>query len=171
MRDHWIDQAKFVQTVFDIPKSKMGFDTHHIQDLKLDEKYDVTLFKGVLYHIPNPIGDMERLCKITNEVIIIDTASDPSASPNSFRVIQESKTHVMSGVDGLAWLPSGPEVVRSVLKWQGFPEMRVIRNNRKAVSRYGRGGVPRGRFRVIAARNKTILKNFDRITAQQKTKV
>lgn len=168
IRDHWINQASFLQEVFKIPETKMNFKVQHIDDLQVDRAFDVTLFKGVLYHVPNPIGDIERLCKATNELIIIDTSSKVGAQPNTFTAIRESPTHVMSGVDGLAWLPSGPEVVERVLKWQGFPEMRVIWNRRKRKSNDAEGKKERGgRFRVIAARNKAILENFDRLAKEK----
>jgi hypothetical protein len=69
---------------------------------------------------------------------------------------QESKTHVMSGVDGLAWFPGGPEVIAPILKWCGFPHMRVVRHKKGgAAERF------RGRFRVVATRDAKDLAAFD----------
>jgi len=39
------------------------------------ERFDVTVFKGIFYHLPDPIGVLGRLCDLTNETILVDTAS------------------------------------------------------------------------------------------------
>ena len=35
--------------------------------------YDVVLFLGVLYHLKNPMSVLERLCAVTNEMMIIES--------------------------------------------------------------------------------------------------
>lgn len=42
----------------------------------LDEKFDVVLFLGVLYHSPDPIGYLERVRSVTREVAVIETVVD-----------------------------------------------------------------------------------------------
>src|SRR5262249_36227642 len=118
--------------------------------------YDVTLFKGVFYHIPDPISTLRSICDLTDRAIILDTASRSDIPGECMAPWQESKTHVMSGVDGLAWFPGGPEVIHPILKWAGFAHMRVVQHTK--------GGAPerfRGRFRIIAARKEADLSAYD----------
>jgi hypothetical protein len=62
----------------------------------------------------------------------------------------------MSGVDGLAWFPGGPEVIGAILKWSGFPHMRVVAHRKGDKSERFRG-----RFRVIATREERDLAAYD----------
>ena len=67
---------------------KAGFDTaRELLDSNVEEivadfatcdlepvgTWDVTLFLGVLYHMPDPLGALKRLARMTNELAIIET--------------------------------------------------------------------------------------------------
>ena len=82
------------------------------------QQYDVVLFKGVFYHLPDPIDTLAKLCDLTGRAIIIDSASRSDIPGDCMVPWWESTTHVMSGVDGLAWFPGGPEVIGAILKWR-----------------------------------------------------
>lgn len=154
VRDHWINQAKFLKDTLGYDNS-IEFDVKHVEDLSLDIKYDITLFKGVFYHLPHPTYSLEHLCKITNEVMILDTAAKIGGDPNALYTVMESQTHVMSGVDKLSWIPGGPPILERLFKHFGFTETRVINWTKK------QSGRARGRIRIIAARNRQFFKNFD----------
>lgn len=148
VRQHWIDQAEFLREQWSGNNADMSFAVGHIHDVDLGPGYDVTLFKGVFYHLPDPIGSLLRLCEATREVIIVDTASRSDIPENALVSNQESKSHVMSGVDGLAWLPGGPKAVTDILMQGGFPVSHVVYWNKDAPD-----SLPDwGRFRVAAAR-------------------
>ncbi len=167
IRQHWIDQAKFLRDkVFKISSDKIKFNVDHLDKLSDKETFDFTLFKGVFYHIPDPILSMKILCGITKEIIVIDTAGSVDAPPNTMELYFENPNALMNGVDNLAWLPGGPEVVQNLLKWCGFTESRVI----KQPEVYQPNGHARKmmRFRVIGARNPKSLRRFDRIMERRK---
>lgn len=157
VRDHWINQANFLKKVYNYDDS-INFKVMHVEDLNANEKFDITVFKGVYYHLPRPNRALEHLCNITKEVMFFETASKINGDPDALYYVNESKTHVMSGVDKLAWLPGGPEVLARLFEHYGFPETRVIFWRRR---QHGRG---RGRIRMVAARNKELLKNFDSLS-------
>jgi SAM-dependent methyltransferase len=153
VRDHWIDQANFVREVKYPNASNIKIEVADLKAFTSNTQFDITLFKGVFYHLPDPIHDLLTLCRATRELIILDTATADDVPENCLRPIQESPTRVMSGVDGLAWLPGGPAAVAPILSYAGFPHMRTLR----WVHGKDRGR-DRGRMRVVAARNKELLR-------------
>jgi hypothetical protein len=60
----------------------------------------------------------------TSELLILNTAIS-NAGGYSLVLNWESKTMVMSGIHGLAWLPTGEGVLREILNWCGFPHVRA----------------------------------------------
>ena len=162
VRDHWIDQANFLKKeVFKIESDKVKFEVKHLEDLPEDKKYDFTLFKGVFYHLPDPIAALKKLCTITNDIIVVDTAGSVDAPDNCLELYFEKPNALMNGVDNLAWLPGGPQVVCNMLKWLGFSETRIWNQDNV----YQPNGYDKKfmRFRVIGARSKRTLKRYDRI--------
>jgi hypothetical protein len=82
---------------------------------------------------------------LTREVLIFETATR-SNHPDGYLAVEEEPTdEVMSGVYGLNWLPTGPEVLARILTHCGFPEMRMVRWVKEAFP-------GRGRLGMIAAR-------------------
>jgi len=156
VRDHWINQANFLKKVYGSDNS-VKFEVKHVEELDPNVKYDVTLFKGVFYHLPRPNRALEHLCNITNEIMFFETAAKINGDEDAMYYVDESETHVMSGVDKLAWLPGGPKVLARLFEHYGFPETRLI-YWRKRQQRRGRG-----RIRMVAARNNKLLKNFDEL--------
>jgi tRNA (mo5U34)-methyltransferase len=156
VREHWIRQAELIKSVKYPAASNVQFTTADVKQFAHDGQYDVVLFKGVFYHLPDPISTLARMCELAGRAIIVDSASRSDIPGECMVPWWESTTHVMSGVDGLAWFPGGPEVVGSILKWSGFPHMRVVHHKKgDTAERF------RGRFRVIATRQERDLSAFD----------
>lgn len=76
--------------------TKDGFDYVHerlnskvesldVDVFDLDPKqigtFDVTMMLGVLYHLPNPFGGLEKAASLTKELLIIETHSDMNDRP------------------------------------------------------------------------------------------
>src|SRR6266853_2620809 len=150
VRQHWIDQAELIRSVKFPSSSNVEFRREDIKHyLKAaEDSFDLTIFKGIFYHLPDPIGVLDRLCDMTREVILVDTASTYDIPETCLTAITESTTHVMSGVDGLAWLPGGPAAIRPILEYKGF-RFTEVRYWRRTPDRAGRG-----RFRLIGSRSK-----------------
>jgi tRNA (mo5U34)-methyltransferase len=145
VRKHWIDQAEFIKNTLYPNLTNVSF---HLADAKefLSEfcNTDIVIFKGVFYHLPDPIHVLLELCNKTREVIFVNTESDETVPEHCLSYKPESMTRVMSGVDGLAWWPGGPAALRPILEYAGF-EVKVPAWNRDPAA-------GRGRFTIIGKR-------------------
>jgi len=161
-RPHWIDQARFVRSMLDIDEEQVRFETMHMDAVAdLGQRFDVTLFKGVFYHLPNPIRAVELLASVTEHVMLIDTATSVDAPDDTLTIKFESADHLMSGVDGLSWYPGGPSVVAKIASAYGFSHHHVLYN------RVGQAADTRdvarssiGRCGVLVAREASTLRQF-----------
>ena len=163
VRQHWIDQADFLlrnRTAY--PTDAMRFDVADLYDLPTLglQQFDVTFFRGILYHLPDPVAGLRIAADLTREILVVNTATWNAAPDGALVVSDEPDDRVLSGVYGLNWYPTGPEVLRRILAWAGFPEMRVHWWNRDTVQ-----GRDLGRIEVIAARSAALLHPYDRSVA------
>ena len=125
VRSHWIDQARFL---LDRRGDTEGMrfevcDLYDVSNLGL-QPFDVTLFKGIFYHLPDPITGLRIAADLTRELIIVDTATRNGLPDGLLAVAEEDRVAAMSGVHGLNWYPTGPDVIVRVLRWLGFVETR-----------------------------------------------
>lgn len=148
VREHWINQANYVKSVRYPDADHIEFQVADAKTFRRESRFDVTLFKGIFYHLPDPISVLRDVCDMTERAVIVDTVGRSDIPESAMIPWNESTTHVMSGVDGLAWFPGGPAAVKVILEWAGFPHMRVV---------HWKHGTPetrnRGRFRVFATRD------------------
>jgi SAM-dependent methyltransferase len=151
-RAHWIEQARFLAR--HLPAENIAFEQCALRDLPALglEPFDVTYFSGIFYHLPDPVAGLRIAADHTRELIVVNTDAFPGDG-KGLRINPESGTEVMSGVDHLAWLPTGDAVIRQILGWCGFPHSRV-RFRRKAA--HGRL-----RIEVLGAREEASLAHFD----------
>jgi SAM-dependent methyltransferase len=152
-RAHWIKQAEF------LARHKKGADLRFatcdlaaVPALQLAQ-FDVTLFSGILYHLPDPVAGLRIAADLTGELLIVNTAFQP-ADIDALALNVESDTEVMSGVDRLAWLPTSERVVAEMLSWCGFGHHRLL-------FREVYQGNGRGRIVILAAREKAIFSHYD----------
>ncbi len=157
VREHWISQAKFIQSARTIaPTDRIQFQVSDLYDLpKLElPKCDITMFKGIFYHLPDPVTGLKLAADMTNEVLFLDTATTWGDEDGFMKVGWECKEHVMSGVHGLKWSPTGPRVLANMLVWMGFVEMKLIYFKQ-------RPNVPgRGRVEIVASKKKGLLEDL-----------
>jgi SAM-dependent methyltransferase len=156
IREHWIKQAEFIKAVKYGAAESIQFAVADAKTFAPSARYDVTLFKGIFYHLPDPITTLRSICDLTERVMVVDTATKSNIHGTCLVPWRESVTHVMSGVDGLAWLPGGPEVVNAILAWAGFPYTRVPYHKKG-----GEAERFRGRLRLVAARHEGDLAAYD----------
>lgn len=156
VREHWIRQCEFVMQNRTLPTENMEFRQADLLDVSLwDEEFDVTWFSGLFYHLPDPITGLKNAADRTKELIFVNTAAvpvDPGVDEvPALHLKLEGSEELLSGVYNLAWSPSGPEVMKSVLKWMGFAETRLIFWHKKV--RLGDRPVS-GRLCIVGAREK-----------------
>jgi tRNA (mo5U34)-methyltransferase len=155
-REHWIRQARFIKEhrpdtdgiefevmdLYDLPKR--GF-----------APFDVTLFKGIFYHLPDPVTGLKIAADLTNEALIMDTNSRAGLPDGMLALEGEGAEELMLGIHGLNWHPTGPETVIRILEWAGFVEFHVIR----WVREYKPGT---GRFGMVASKKHGLLDGWKR---------
>lgn len=153
-RQHWVDQAEFLARV--CPAPNLTVRRCELKDLPALalEPFDVTFFGGILYHLPDPITGLRIAADLTKELLVVNTAVMPRRD-RGLMLNLESPTHVLSGVDRLAWLPTQPSVVRDLLAWCGFKHTRI-----DAYFSYGPSKWKR--LQMLAARDEGAFEAYDR---------
>jgi len=153
VREHWIEQARFLQehrTVAPTEGTRFEVcDLYTLPELGL-ESFDITLFHGLLYHLPDPVSALRIAADLTKEVIFVSTATRSGLPDGLLAVGNESKEQLLSGVHGLNWLPTGPDVVMRILEWLGFEETTLLWWQEEVENQ-------RGRLEVVASREKGLL--------------
>ncbi|MCC5974353.1 MAG: methyltransferase domain-containing protein [Rubellimicrobium sp.] len=155
VRQHWIDQARFVAARRKRNSDGMQFEVADLLALEaMDEMFDVTWFSGLLYHLPDPVRGLRIAADRTRDLLLVNTAvaatQDGPPERLSMELKFESRNNVMSGVHELAWLPSGPKVLQKILADLGFAETKLLFwLSSEAPGRTG----PRGRLAIVAARS------------------
>jgi SAM-dependent methyltransferase len=126
IREHWIEQARFLAQHREGPRGDIDFDICDLYELpKLGlEPFDIVFFRGIFYHLPDPITGLKIAADLTNELLVLNTATRAGLPDGLLAVSDESRTHAMSGVYGLNWFPTGPKVLDRVVRWAGFSESR-----------------------------------------------
>ena len=163
VRKKWIDQCMLLRDeVYKVDPEKMHFEIAHIHKLKtMVKQFDVTLFKGVLYHIPDVIESLKTVCDMTKDVLILNTAGSADVSKNCMKVYFEDPNASMAGIDKMAWLPGSTDLLKRILASLGFKHSRVYQDiiypARPHVKRVG----------LIATRKKGMLNRYDRVRARK----
>jgi tRNA (mo5U34)-methyltransferase len=159
VREHWIEQARFLAEQRSGPTDDVSFAVHDLYDVPSLglEPYDLTLFHGIFYHLPSPVSGLEIAADLTREALVVSTTTQDGYDDGLLVVDQESTKLLRSGVYGLSWFPTGPEVIRRPLAWMGFGEVRVDRWRRRRGQRVAR----REELRLVAARKPETIRTYD----------
>jgi tRNA (mo5U34)-methyltransferase len=97
--------------------------------------FDVVLFLGVLYHLPNPLLALERVASVTNDLLVLETVVDmvgitrPAAAFYPERELNDDPTNW--------WGPNQP-AVQGMLRHVGFKRVDLITPIRSAPYRAAR---------------------------------
>jgi tRNA (mo5U34)-methyltransferase len=170
VREHWIRQARFVaENRTTSPTDDMTFQVCDLYDVpKLGlEPFDVTFFHGIFYHLPDPVTGLKVAGDHTKELLVLNTTTIRGYPEGVLVADEESRTWVRSGVYGLNWFPSGPEVLSHILNWMGFTETRCDRWRQRSGQRAAR----REELRMLAARDPETLRRYDEALAPGKRPV
>jgi tRNA (mo5U34)-methyltransferase len=85
--------------------------------------FDVVLFLGVLYHLPNPLLSLERIAAVTREMLVVETVVDmvgitrPAAAFYPDRELNDDPTN---------WWGPNHAAVEGMLKAVGFARVETI---------------------------------------------
>src|SRR3954451_1349357 len=165
VRERWIEQARFLAEHRSAPADDLSFDVQDLYDvpsLRL-EPFDVALFYGIFYHLPSPIAGLKVVADLAREAVVISTTTMDGHEDGLLVVNEESTELLRSGVYGLSWFPTGPEILRRSLAWMGFPEARVDRWRRRRGQRADR----KAELRLVAARRAETIDRYDESVAER----
>ncbi len=158
VRDHWIRQAEFLKRHRAGDRDRVRFalcDLREIDEKIGEARFDICLFKGIFYHLPDPIASLKVVADRTDEILILDTAAAKDKPDGFLQLRFEPTADPMSGVHELAWFPTGASVLKGILDWLGFQETRLIFWKKPQRGRFGR-------IRIVGARSKRLLEHFDK---------
>jgi hypothetical protein len=93
---------------------------------------------------------------MTGDVMIVNTSTTIGLPDGQLTVSEESITRAVSGVYGLNWFPTGPDVLARLLGWLGFTEVRVNWWRRMPGQKPGHA-----RLELVTSRNASALARFD----------
>jgi hypothetical protein len=167
-REHWIAQARFLAEHRIEPSDGITFEVCDLYDLPraAPGRFDVTWFNGIFYHLPDPVSGLKLAADLTDELLILNTATKAGQPDGALVVGRENPDRLLSGMDDLNWFPTGPVVLTRILNWLGFPEVRcsVWRTppNQKA-------GLDR--IEMLAAREEGYLADFDASAGEGKARL
>ena len=161
-RQHWLDQAAFLARFHDAPQLELRRLTLGELPALALEPFDVTLFSGLFYHLPDPVAGLRHAADLTRELLVVNTSVKPRRH-RGLELSWESTSVALSGVDGLAWLPTGWEVMGDILAWCGFPHVRIDLYWTPRML-----GRPRGwrRLQMLAARDERTFERYDQVRPQ-----
>ena len=165
-RRHWIDQAVFIRDTRELDPAQVRFEVATLEELEgHDQDYDITWFSGLFQHLPEPVAALQAAADRTQELLFLNSACLPAvpdvAEDPSLMLQTESADHPLSGIHGLGAIPSGPAVLKSILKWMGFKEVKTYLWNQPQ----GEAGRPvRGRVALVAARLPGVLDKVPDLT-------
>jgi 2-polyprenyl-3-methyl-5-hydroxy-6-metoxy-1,4-benzoquinol methylase len=113
-RQMHVDQANLVFDAKSVEPSRYQFERSDIFALDLHEqRFDIVLCLGLLYHISKPFELMERIAAWNTDLLVIDSTLDTEAQGACFRMIQQSVEDPRSALDRpIALHPTSRAVVR-----------------------------------------------------------
>jgi len=165
VRDHWIDQARFVQENCRVaPTDNIEFEVFDMMRLRERnlEPADITLFKGIFYHLADPIQGLKIAADMTKELLWFNSAMIFKEDERGMICTFERAELKMSGVHSLSWTPTGPQVIVMMLYWLGFNDIwHVFTRPYPANLKYGR-------MEIIAARTEGELDGLGSVEGARK---
>lgn len=157
--EHWIRQARFLAENRDPPSEPPRFEVRDLYDLPALglQPHDLTFFRGIFYHLPDPIHGLRIAADLTRELIIVNSATWNGLPDGMLVLGREGRAGPLPGVHGLKWFPTGPETITRTLEWLGFPETRCHMWHREMPNQ----PPELGRVEILAARDPEILNAYD----------
>ncbi len=95
-------------------------------DLEKLGSFDVVFFLGVLYHMKDPIGSLERLRKMTREVAVIETEAMEIPGCSEKEVWESFSSDQLHG-DITNWFAPNAMALQGMCRAAGFREVEVTR--------------------------------------------
>jgi tRNA (mo5U34)-methyltransferase len=134
--DMYLQQAKGCAEIWNLDIEYRLIDCDDLEVLDLQETFDIVFFTGILYHLKNPLGVLERVSKLCKDAIVVETEILKRNAPHVVysrwgppERIAVTACHkgIMKFVennelnnDGSNWWIPDEECVRGMLRTAGF---------------------------------------------------
>ncbi len=118
---------------FDLARRALGSNVEDVVadfmtvDLKKVGAFDIVLYLGVLYHMPNPVASLERVAEVTREVAIIETEAVVVPGYEDRAVAEFFETDELDGDPTNWWAPNIRALV-AMCKAAGFRKVDTTVN-------------------------------------------
>ncbi len=133
LKQQAIDRANLIKKYYNIKNIK--YKKKNIEKLNLNKKFNIVTANGLLYHLSDIIGSMEKISSITKEILIISTFkhSDFSLAKIGLPNISFTKSKTLylqiedtnlagNGYKSLVMVPSEKSLIR-LIKNTGFKSL------------------------------------------------
>ena len=149
-REHWIAQGRFLAETRGVD---IEFEVMDLYDFDHGD-FDIALFQGIFYHLPDPVTGLKLIADHTRELLILNTATRNDEPDGRLVLVEENTENPLHGIHGVAWYPSGPKVFERLFPWLGFPFTHL------GYSSTDVAGQPSdvGRLEMFAARSEDLLR-------------
>ncbi len=88
--DVFLQQAEACRAIWGLDIEYRKLDANHLH--MLNQRFDIVIFTGILYHLKNPLGVLEQVAELCNDAIVVETEVIPPT--------RESVVHVRLGRRG-----------------------------------------------------------------------
>ena len=158
VREHWIKQARFIKRHRTLsPTNFVRFDILNLYDLptlSLDP-FDIVQFRGLFYHLTDPIGGLKIAADHSRDVLLFSTAVIWGEADGSLRSVLQPCNKLHGSTERLTWYPTGPRICAELIRQLGFDSIKLTKYNQ--IKRRP----TRGRLELVAARENGRLQNLD----------
>lgn len=156
----WGERGWGTRQGFDLAHRALGSRVEPVDLPSLDElgalgRFDVVLFCGVLYHLPDPLPVLARVADAARELLVLETHADLQGLRRPAMAFYPGAE--VDGDPSNWWGPNVP-LLAALLRGHGFEGVDVVardplpRRMARALRRRGRYRVGQGRVTLHAAR-------------------
>lgn len=165
VRELWIKQANYLKACLPGRTDNIHFEQCDLMELDnilpTDKQFDICIFKGIFYHLPNPVAGLKLVADRTREVIVVDSDMASHQPDGYLKFIAEGVENPLSGVHQIAWAPTGPQVIKDILHLLGFTTAKTVMW--WSPDKDAKPGA-HGRVRVVASRKPELLAHIETLT-------
>lgn len=156
----WGDRGWGTRAGFDLARRALGSsveaaDLGSLEDVPSLGSFDVVLFLGVLYHLPDPLPTLEGVAGCARELLILETHADLQGMRRPAMAYYPGEE--VDGDPSNWWGPNAP-LLQALLRGQGFARVDVVSRDglpyrvARAIRRGGRFRAGQGRLVLHARR-------------------
>lgn len=156
-REHWIKQGRVVKNKRTAgPTNRIQFEVLNIYDLPTKDlhSFDIVQFKGLFYHLSDPISGLRIAADHCRDILIFSTAFLWGEVDGALVQNTADPELLHGGVDSISWFPTGPSVCAELIRSLGFEQLKLT------TMKQVKNRPERGRLEIVAARERGRLSNL-----------